>query len=198
MNPGETIAKGINSEAMVFVQTVDTPEGTGLLLRPMEEYTIPNEAQLPELTHVKQPKGPHLGIKATQRLAFKDGELIKSVEGVELLKTQLILETFDTTPQMTVDVEAVRDKRAKTIERLRLVILESILVRRDTISDSSHGSTHTELQIEDGQSVKASDVVATTQILCKQEGIAQLPVVQEGDPVPVSYTHLTLPTICSV
>ena len=122
-------------------------------------------------------------IKATQRLAFKDGELIKSVEGVELLKTQLILETFDTTPQMTVDVEAVRDKRAKTIERLRLVILESILVRRDTISDSSHGSTHTELQIEDGQSVKASDVVATTQILCKQEGIAQLPVVQEGDPV---------------
>ena len=183
VNPGETIAKGINSEAMVFVQTVDTPEGTGLLLRPMEEYTIPNEAQLPELTHVKQPKGPHLGIKATQRLAFKDGELIKSVEGVELLKTQLILETFDTTPQMTVDVEAVRDKRAKTIERLRLVILESILVRRDTISDSSHGSTHTELQIEDGQSVKASDVVATTQILCKQEGIAQLPVVQEGDPV---------------
>jgi DNA-directed RNA polymerase subunit beta' len=34
--------------------------------------------------------GPHLGIKATQRLAFKDNELIKSVEGVELLKTQLL------------------------------------------------------------------------------------------------------------
>ncbi len=183
VNPGETIAKGIKSEAMVFVQTVESPEGTGLLLRPVEEYTIPDEAQLPELAHIKQPKGPHLGLKATQRLAFKDGELIKSVEGVELLKTQLSLETFDTTPQMTVDVEAVPDKRARTIDRLRLVILESILVRRDTISDSSHGSTHTELQVEDGQSVKASDVVATTQILCKLEGVAQLPDVQEGDPV---------------
>ncbi|HJN36754.1 MAG: DNA-directed RNA polymerase subunit beta' [Prochlorococcus sp.] len=183
VNPGETIAKGLTAEAMVFVQVADTPEGSGLLLRPVEEYTIPNEAQLPELTHVKQPKGPHLGLKATQRLAFKDGELIKSVDGVELLKTQLTLETFDTTPQMTVDVEAVPDRRAKTIERLRLVILESILVRRDTISDSSHGSTHTELQVEDGQSVKASDVVATTQILCKQEGIAQLPAAQDGDPV---------------
>ncbi len=182
-NPGETIAKGIKSDAMVFVQTVETPDGKGLLLRPVEEYTIPDEAQLPELAHVKQPKGPHLGLKATQRLAFKDGELIKSVEGVELLKTQLSLETFDTTPQMTVDVEAVKDKRAKTIERLRLVILESILVRRDTISDSSHGSTHTELQVEDGQEVKAFDVVATTQILCKQEGIAQIPEVHEGDPV---------------
>ncbi len=183
VNPGESISKGIKSETMAFVQTVDTPEGTGLLLRPVEEYTIPNEAQLPELVHVKQPKGPHLGLKATQRLAFKDGELIKSVEGVELLRTQLGLETFETTPQMTVDVEAVRDKRAKTIERLRLVILESILVRRDTISDSSHGSTHTELQVEDSQAVKAGDVVATTQILCKQAGIAQLPEVQGVDPV---------------
>ncbi len=183
VNPGETIAKGIKAEGMVFVQTVESPEGKGLLLRPVEEYTIPDQAQLPELSHVKQPKGPHLGLKATQRLSFKDGELIKSVEGVELLKTQLSLETFETTPQMTVDVEAVKDKRAKTIERLRLVILESILVRRDTTSDSSHGSTHTELQIEDKQEVQAGDVIATTQILCKQVGIAQLPDIQEGDPI---------------
>ncbi len=183
VNPGETIAKGIKTDEIVLVQAIDTPEGSGVLLRPVEEYTIPDEAQLPELLHVKQPQGPHLGLKATQRLAFKDGELVKSVEGVELLKTQLTLETFDTTPQMTIDVEAIKDKRAKTIERLSLVILESILVRRDTISDSSHGSTHTELQIEDGQVVKAGDVIATTQILCKEEGIVQLPEVRDGDPV---------------
>ncbi len=183
VNPGEAIAKGIKSKEMVYVQAVETPQGSGLLLRPVEEYTIPDEAQLPELAHVKQIKGPSLGLKATQRLAFKDSELIKSVEGVELLKTQLSLETFETTPQMTVDVEAVPDKRSKSVDRLRLVILESILVRRDTMSDSSHGSTHTELQVEDAQTVKAGDVVATTQILCKQEGIAQLPDTQEGDPI---------------
>ena len=40
-------------------------------------------------SHVKQEKGPHLGLKAIQRLTYKDGELIKSVEGVELLRTHL-------------------------------------------------------------------------------------------------------------
>ncbi len=183
VNPGETIAKGLKADSMVFVQTVETREGKGLLLRPVEEYTIPDQAQLPELFHVKQEKGPSLGLKATQRLAFKDGELIKSVEGVELLKTQLILETFETTPQMTVDVEVEQDKSSKTIERLRLVILESILVRRDTMSDSSHGSTHTELQIADRQIVKAGDVIATTQILCKEKGIVQFPEAVDGDPI---------------
>ncbi|MFM1811604.1 MAG: DNA-directed polymerase subunit beta [Cyanobacteriota bacterium] len=183
VNPGEEIAKGLKSEAMVFVEAVDTPEGGALLLRPVEEYSIPDTAHLPELGTVKQSGGPSLGLKATQRLAFKDGELIKSVEGVELLRTQLILETFDTTPQMTVDVEAIADKRAKTIDRLQLVILETLLVRRDTLSDASHGSTHTELQIEDGTTVKSGDVIATTQILCKEDGVVQLPDVIEGEPI---------------
>ncbi|MBW0180481.1 MAG: DNA-directed RNA polymerase subunit beta' [Vulcanococcus sp.] len=183
VNPGEEIAKGLKAEAMVFVEAVDTADGGALLLRPVEEYRIPDEAHLPEQGTVVQKNGPSLGLKATQRLAFKDGELIKSVEGVELLKTQLILETFDTTPQMTVDVESVPDKRAKTIDRLQLVILESLLVRRDTLSDASHGSTHTELSVNDGDTVKAGDVVATTQILCKEDGVLALPDNVDGEPI---------------
>ena len=183
MMPGEEIAKGLTTEAMVFVEAVDTPEGGALLLRPVEEYAIPDVAHVPELSSVKQPGGPSMGLKATQRLAFKDGELVKSVEPVELLRTQLILETFDTTPQMTVDVEEVPDKRAKTIQRLQLTILETLLVRRDTLSDASHGSTHTDLQVEDSVSVKRGDVVATTQILCKENGVAQLPAPVDEEPV---------------
>ncbi|MGB5135607.1 MAG: DNA-directed RNA polymerase subunit beta' [Prochlorococcaceae cyanobacterium] len=181
--PGEEIAKGLKAEVMVFVEAVDTSDGGALLLRPVEEYTIPDQAHLPELATVKQPGGPSMGLKATQRLAFKDGELIKSVEGVELLRTQLSLETFDTTPQMTVDVEVVPDKRAKTIERLQLTILESLLVRRDTLSDATHGSTHTELKVADGDTVKKGDVVATTLILCKEDGVVQVPEVDEAEPV---------------
>jgi len=122
-------------------------------------------------------------LKAIQRLTYKDGDLIKSVEGVELLRTNLSIESFDATPQMTIDVESIEDENDQSIKRLNLVILESILVRRDTISDSSHGSTHTELQISDGQIVKAGDVIATTLILCKQKGLVQLPNVIDDEPI---------------
>jgi DNA-directed RNA polymerase subunit beta' len=179
VNPGEEIAPGLSAEVMHFVEAVDTPDGGALLLRPVEEYTIPDEAHLPELASVKQNGGPSL----SQRLTYKDGELIKSVDGVELLRTQLILDTHDTTPQMTVDVEAVPDRRAKTIDRLHLVILETLLVRRDTLSDASHGSTHTELAVQDGDSVKRGEVVATTQILCKEDGVVQLPEPVSGEPI---------------
>jgi DNA-directed RNA polymerase subunit beta' len=183
VNPGEEIAPGLSAEVMHFVEAVDTPDGGALLLRPVEEYTIPDEAHLPELASVKQNGGPSLSLKASQRLTYKDGELIKSVDGIELLRTQLILDTHDTTPQMTVDVEAVPDRRAKTIDRLHLVILETLLVRRDTLSDASHGSTHTELAVQDGDSVKRGEVVATTQILCKEDGVVQLPEPVSGEPI---------------
>ncbi|MBO6959971.1 MAG: DNA-directed RNA polymerase subunit beta' [Prochlorococcus marinus CUG1438] len=183
VNPGEKILDGIENKEILFVQKIETSKSRGLLLRTVEEFTIPDQAELPELSHVKQEKGPHLGLKAIQRLTYKDGELIKSVEGVELLKTHLKVESFDATPQMTIDVESVEDKNDASINRLNLVILESILVRRDTISDSSHGSTHTELQVKNNQIVKAGDVIATTQILCKEPGIVQLPNAVDDEPI---------------
>ena len=73
--------------------------------------------------------------------------------------------------------------KRQSINRLNLVILESILVRRDTLSDSSHGSTHTETQVKNNQLVKAGDVIATTQILCKEEGMVQLPNVIDEEPI---------------
>ncbi len=183
VNPGEKILDGIDNKEILFVQKLETSKGRGLLLRTVEEFNIPDQAQLPKLSHVKQEKGPHLGLKAIQRLTYKDGELIKSVDGVELLRTHLSIESFNATPQMTIDVESIEDENDASVNRLNLVILESILVRRDTMSDSSHGSTHTELQVKNNKLVKAGDVIATTQILCKEKGLVQLPNVVDDDPI---------------
>ena len=43
-------------------------------------------------------------------------------------RTHLSLESFNATPQMTIDVEAIQDSDNDSINRLNLVILESILV----------------------------------------------------------------------
>ena len=180
VNPGDVLIEDeLIAENIHYVESVPYPsEGSPfLLLRPVEEFAIPDSAHVPVTTSVKQAKGPSMTLKAQQRLMFKDGELVKSVDPVELLRTQIILETSDTTPQMTVDVEMVPG-RTKKSQRLSMVILESLLVRRDTLSDATHGSTHTELKIEDGKRVKPSQVIATTQILCKEDGVVQIPPLE--------------------
>ena len=180
VNPGDVLIENeLIAENIYYVESVvDPSEGSPfLLLRPVEEFVIPDDAYVPATIQVKQPQGPSMALKAQQRLMFKDGELVKSVEPVELLRTQIILETSDTTPQMTVDVEVVLG-RTKKSQRLSMVILESLLVRRDTLSDATHGSTHTELKVEDGKRVKPGQVIATTQILCKEDGVVQIPPLE--------------------
>ena len=180
VNPGDVLIENeLIAENIYYVESVANPsEGSPfLLLRPVEEFAIPDDAYVPATIQVKQPQGPSMALKAQQRLMFKDGELVKSVEPVELLRTQIILETSDTTPQMTVDVEVILG-RTKKSQRLSMVILESLLVRRDTLSDATHGSTHTELKVEDGKRVKPGQVIATTQILCKEDGVVQIPPLE--------------------
>ena len=180
VHPGDVLIDGeLIAESIHYVESVPYPsEGSPfLLLRPVEEFAIPDDAYVPSVTSVKQAKGPSMALKAQQRLMYKDGELVKSVDPVELLRTQIILETFDTTPQMTIDVEVVSG-RTKKSRRLSMVILESLLVRRDTLSDATHGSTHTELKIESGKRVKPGQVIATTQILCKEDGVVQIPPLE--------------------
>ena len=180
VNPGDVLIEGeLVAEDIHYVESILNPsEGSPfLLLRPVEEFAIPDNAYVPATMSIKKARGPSMTLKAQQRLMFKDGELVKSVEPVELLRTQVILETADTTPQMTVDVEVVPG-RTKKSQRLSMVILESLLVRRDTLSDSTHGSTHTELKVEDGKHVKPGQIIATTQILCKEDGVVQIPPIE--------------------
>ena len=139
-------------------------------------------------------------LKAIQRLTYKDGELIKSVEGVELLELILVSKVL-MLPQMTIDVEAIPDKNDESIKRLSMVILESILVRRDTVSDSSHGSTHTELQVKNGQIIKAGDVILLSNSLRAEkfnlnidedEPIRKLIVEREQDKIKIKINKKAL------
>ena len=49
VNPGEKILDGVDNKEILFVQKLETPKCRGLLLRTVEEFTIPDQAELPQL-----------------------------------------------------------------------------------------------------------------------------------------------------
>jgi DNA-directed RNA polymerase subunit beta' len=158
-----------------YLEYVETPEGSALLIRPVIEYQVPDEPNLPSQASVNQ--AGHQGsieLRAVQRVPYKDGERVKSIDGVELLRTQLVLEMDPATasPQLAADIELVKDEETGEL-RLQLVILESLTIRRDTAGDNLGGSTYTEALVVDGQQIAPGAVVARTEIRCKHEGIVR-------------------------
>jgi DNA-directed RNA polymerase subunit beta' len=187
LQAGEELLGQVATE-LRYIEYVETPEGPALLSRPVTEFAVPDNPDVPSTTSVNRQGSDQaartIGLRAVQRLPYKDGERVKTVEGVELLRTQLVLEIGQEEEQdhnaapLAADIELMSDPEDPDVQRLQLVILESLILRRDITADATQGSTQTNLEVVEGQSIAPGAVVARTQILCKEGGIVR--GVQKG------------------
>jgi DNA-directed RNA polymerase subunit beta' len=189
IQPGMEIF-GTTVEELKYGELIETPSGFGLLLRPVREYAIADEAIVPSQGSIVQSGKINIQLRAVQRISYKDGERVSSVDGVNLLSTQLVLEidapeieshgssvagdlaraslSADIELKMFEDRE--EDDGEGEVGQLQLVILESLVLRRDSDSDPLGGNTQTRLLIEDGQQIPPGAVVARTEIKAKEPG----------------------------
>lgn len=173
--PGEEILPGHTLSELRYIEYVESPEGPALLLRPVTEFAVPDKPSVPS-TQSSTGMGRSIELRAVQRMFYKDSERVKAVEGVELLRTQLVLEieqghsSEHTGAPMVADIELIPDEDDPEIQRLQLVILESLVLRRDITADATQGSTNTRLLVEDGQEIPPGAVVARTEIQSKEAG----------------------------
>jgi DNA-directed RNA polymerase subunit beta' len=175
--PGSSVIPGLPPvEELKYVEYVETPEGPALLIRPVVEFQVPDEPDLPSQASINKSGGAKIELRALQRLPFKDGERVKSVEGVELVRTQLVLEMDleSTDSQLAADIELIPDPDGDPdVSRLQLVILESLVVRKDSGADPLSGNTNTEVLVKDGMQIPPGAVVARTEIQCKEAGLVR-------------------------
>ncbi len=131
-------------------------------------------------TELRAVTGPDYGrihdhelVEAVQRIFFKDGERVKSVEGCQLISTQLVLEISSEEPEsvshLTADIE-LEPIEDRDCQRLQLVILESLVLRRDSDNDPLGGNIQTRVLVQDGDEIPPGAVVARTEIQCKEAG----------------------------
>jgi DNA-directed RNA polymerase subunit beta' len=204
VNAGEEVMPGLVADALRYVEYVETPDGPALLLRPVEEYVVPDEPAVPSQDSAADATGS-IKLRAIQRIPYKDGERVKSVDGVELLRTQLVLDIEDESPHVVADIELVPDDQDADLMRLQMVVLETQVVRRDVVADQTQGSTLTRLLVEEGQQIEPGAVVARTEIRCKeagevrgiregQEAVRRILVVRESDRMQVDLQGQT-PTV---
>jgi DNA-directed RNA polymerase subunit beta' len=171
--PGTQLTPEVMIEELRQAEWVETNEGLGLLLRPVQEFTVQDQSASPTQGSTNQEGGRHIELRSMQRIFFKDGERVKSVEGCQLLSTQLVLEISSEEPEavshLTADIE-LKPIEDSDCQRLQLVILESLVLRRDSDSDPLGGNIQTRVLVKDGDEIPPGAVVARTEIQCKETG----------------------------
>lgn len=214
--PGTEVLDGLVVEELRQAEWVESTEGLGLLLRPVKEFTVYDEPAAPSQGSINQEGGRSIELRPCQRLYYKDKERIKSVDGCQLLSTQLVLEITHSNHDavegisefgehlpaqvnMAADIELHPDEESDC-QRLQLVILESLVLRRDLETDPHSGGIQTKVLVKDGDEIPPGAVVARTEILCKEAGqvrgikrgseaIRRLLIVRAADMINYTFNH---------
>ena len=198
LQPGTEFPWG-TLEEIKYGEFIASSNGMFFLLRPTQEYSVADTAAVPSQGSINQSGGAQIQLRSVQRLAYKDGEHVSTVAGVSLLSTQLILEiasnssssnrsnikksNYDATLSADIELlplngfvsqpESTTDSEEESLHSLQLVILESLVLRRDSDGDPLGGNIQTRLLVEDGQEIPPGAVVARTEIKCKEAGLVR-------------------------
>jgi DNA-directed RNA polymerase subunit beta' len=200
---GTEVLPGVVVSELRQAEWIESTEGQGLLLRPVEEYPVFDEPAAPSQGSINEAGGRQIELRSLQRLYYKDGERVKAVDSCQLLSTQLILEITgdekESTSNLTADIE-LKDDENEDIQRLQLVILETLLLRRDTDTDPHSGLVQTRVLVTDGQQIPPGAVVSRTEIQCKEKGevrgikegteaVRRILIVREADRFTLNLTE---------
>ncbi|MEM9271416.1 MAG: DNA-directed RNA polymerase subunit beta' [Cyanobacteria bacterium P01_F01_bin.143] len=175
VQPGNEVLPGVSVDELKYGEIVDTTEGAALLLRPVQEFKVADQPTVPSQDSINNQDGRQIELRAVQKIFYKDGERVKSVSGVSLLSTQLTLEIdaaddIEIIPNLSADIELKPDQEDPDIQRLQLVIIEALVLRRDTDADPHSGDIETRVLVKDGQEISREETIARTEIICRSEG----------------------------
>ena len=183
IQPGTEVLPGVKVSEMRYGEVVESIEGPALILRPVKEFEVADEPSIPSQASINQDDGRQIELRSVQRIFYKDGERVKSVSSLSLISTQLILE-IETTEEsdilanLSADIELQPEEDDPDTKRLQMVILESLVLRRDTDVDPHSGDVQTRIMVEDGEEIAKGATIARTEIQCKSTGEVQ--GIQEG------------------
>nr|YP_010336632.1 RNA polymerase beta'' subunit [Rhodospora sordida]UNJ15038.1 RNA polymerase beta'' subunit [Rhodospora sordida] len=170
LRPGENLADVFEADNIIYWEYLKINDQYFILVRPVSVYSVPDSIPSLEKDFItKSDQG--LGLKVTRNICFKDGEKVRSVNGVELIKTQLVTIIPELDSNLVAKVQLNRfENELEQVSSLqiKLVILETLGI--DNKAQQRNDNQKTILLVENDQYVKQGTVIAKTEIIAQELG----------------------------
>ncbi len=170
-----------------------------ILIRSIQEYEIgPKDVNI----EFESTETDLISMVSVTQLQYRDGARIRQLEGANLTRTSLVVQMEGYLSHLKGLVELYPGDAPAEEQNLKLVVLENLIVRRETEAASREKtSLQTELLVESGQFIEPKTPISKTQVLVRNAAKVSLKEDPEGKEVrriflitPDSYKTITLKT----
>ncbi len=168
MRPGEKIVEDIVTSKLVYWEYLNLANKRVLLIRPVVVYSIPNKNY--DFTHTEDSFRPNLiNLSLIRQINFRDGARVKSVQGVDLIKTYLTIEISQELSGLTCFVNFV--DLSVSHAQLKFIVADKILIRSSKASSKNDQVfSKNRILVSDNSFVNRHQVIAQTELLSNVSG----------------------------
>jgi DNA-directed RNA polymerase subunit beta' len=168
------------AEEDFFVEGIKKEEKSYILMRPVFEYKIHEKNELVSEIQ-KQNSNNSIQLNVVQRLLYKNEEKVKSVDGIDLIKTYLVL-NFESS-NLSADVEFLPESDSKY--KLQFVVMENLGIRNTVFGETNSKITETVLCVSNGEVITPSTIVAKSNLLCRTPGEIKCIETKKGSSIKI-------------
>lgn len=172
LRPGETLHNNISTDKLVYWEYIENEQMPYILIRPVIVYSIP-ETKSSLIENLVSQKPSQTKLKLVKRTPFRDGERVKSIEGVHLVTTNLVAEIEHRDDTLISSIEFSAKESGNNYFDLRLSTFETLSIKSIDVNKSEKQQSQTRIIVKNGEYIKPFTVVASTEIIAMSEGTVE-------------------------
>nr|YP_009392265.1 RNA polymerase b''''-subunit [Osmundaria fimbriata]ARW60827.1 RNA polymerase b''''-subunit [Osmundaria fimbriata] len=167
LRPGEILTNQITTDNLVHWEYFNILDKHFILLRPVIVYFIPQKSLLLRFSDSSF-SSDTVNLKLVRRSYFKDGERVKSILGVNLISTHLIVELKDKTSALKCYMQFQMYNSSHLL--IKFITADFISTKDSHLSKNNNIYTKTSILVRDGQYIKSGSIIFQTDIFTSISG----------------------------
>nr|QOS04617.1 RNA polymerase beta'' subunit [Sarcopeltis skottsbergii] len=169
LRPGEKIINEIVSDKLVYWEHIKIKEDHIILIRPVVVYSVLNKGLTVSYT-ADSFETNMINLKLLRRTYFRDGARVKSVHGVNLINTHLVLNLNTQISDINCKIEFVKNDFSSSYSLLKLSTFDTLALKESNAVNSKKFYTKTRIKVQNGEYVKSGSIVAEKEVISMISG----------------------------
>nr|WGH13692.1 RNA polymerase b''''-subunit [Lophurella pseudocorticata] len=171
LRPGENLLCQLTTDKLVYWEYINISMQHFILLRPVIIYSLPTKNLVLKFSDNSFATNI-VNLKLVRRTYFRDGERVKSVAGINLVLTHLIVELQEKTSPIKcyIQFHAINLINKNSSFLIKFITADFLTIKESFFHKNHHLYTKTLLLVNDGQYVKSNSIISQTNIFSSIPG----------------------------
>nr|YP_010902675.1 RNA polymerase b-subunit [Hypnea nidulans]WCH54530.1 RNA polymerase b-subunit [Hypnea nidulans] len=170
LRPGEQVVDDIVVDKLVYWEYMENQNEDFILIRPVIVYSVPKKVLT--ISYSKDSFGLNMfHLEIIRRTYYRDGARVKSIYGIDLLKTHLVVKLNPLVANLVSKIDLV--PYSKSLFSLKLSTSDILSFKEFSAENNKNFYIKTLMKVKNGQYIEDNSVIAQTDILSNISGTVQ-------------------------